>query len=452
MPPGAVDWLPGLAALVLGLVAGAIYVWRMRAPGLAPAAMDVPPLERRDLLGKRDELVRQLVELEDTARKRSPEQLARERYALELETARVLRQLDRLAPAAGAAANREPSAESAPAPVPRSAGRPALRGFLWGTGSMAALIGIALLVTQAARPREPGGTPTGQPAGGSASAAADPQEASLKAQVAQSPDDLEAHLALARLYLDRQDMMGVWNETQAVLTRSPGNPHALSYQALVRLAMGQADVARSMLEQAIAADPDLIDAYPPLSLAQLRLGQRQEAARTMAEARRRFPEQAEALTRLEAQLQAEGAEEPPPEGNPHAAVPPPGAAAAAVPAREPAAGGGGARQIVGRIELDPALQGRTAGGVIFLMVRAPGEEAGMPLAVERLTPTSFPLRFEIGEANSMTGQPLPDEVEVEARLDSDGNPMTRSPTDPSARADRVALGTSDLRLVLRQAN
>lgn len=449
MPPGAVDWLPGLLALVLGLAAGAVYVWRMRAAGASPPATAVPPLERRDLLGKRDELVRQLVELDDTAAKRTPEQLARERYALELEAARVLQQLDRAAPAAAGAVP-GPAAEPAPAAAPRSAGRTALRGFLWGTGSMVALVGLVLLVTQAARPREPGDTPTGARPGGSA--ATDPEEARLKAQVAQSPDDLEAHLSLARLYLDRQDMMGVWNETQAVLTRSPGNAPALSYQALVRLAMGQADVARSMLEQAIAAEPDLIDAYPALSLAQLRLGQRKEAAQTMAEAKRRFPEQAEALTRLEAQLQAESAEEAPAGGNPHAAVPPPGAAAAAAPATEPPAGGAGRRRITGQIELDPALEGRAAGGVVFLMLRAPGEEAGMPLAVERLTPTSFPLRFEIGEANSMTGQPLPDEVEIEARLDSDGNPMTHPPTDPSARADRVALGTSDLRLVLREGD
>jgi tetratricopeptide (TPR) repeat protein len=450
MPPGAVDWLPGLLALVLGLVAGGVYVWRMRAAGALPSATAVPSLERRDLLGKRDELVRQLVELDDTAAKRSPEQLARERYALELETARVLQQLDRVAPTAAAAAG-GPAAKGAPDAAPRSTGRPALRGFLWGTGSMVAVVGLVLLVTQAARPRGPGDTPTGARPG--ESAATDPDEARLKAQVAQSPDDLEAHLALARLYLDRQDMMGVWNETQAVLSRSPGNPPALSYQALVRLAMGQADVARSMLEQAIAAEPDLIDAYPALSLAQLRLGQREKAARTMAEAKRRFPEQAEALTRLEAQLQAEGAAEAAPEGNPHAAVPPPpGEAAAAAPATERTAGGGGGRAVAGQIDLDPALRGRTAGGVLFLMVRAPGEEAGMPLAVERLTPTSFPLRFEIGEANSMTGQPLPDEVEIEARLDSDGNPMTHPPSDPSARADRVALGTSDLRLVLRQGN
>ena len=37
----------------------------------------------------------------------------------------------------------------------------------------------------------------------------------------------------------------------------------------------------------------------------------------------------------------------------------------------------------------------------------------------------------------MMGQPLPDSLLIEARLDSDGDPTTRPPSDPKARADRV---------------
>ena len=61
-------------------------------PGPPPkgggAAPDDAALERRDLEGKCEALVAQLRELEDTASKRTEEQLARERYALELEAAR----------------------------------------------------------------------------------------------------------------------------------------------------------------------------------------------------------------------------------------------------------------------------------------------------------------------------------------------------------------------------
>jgi hypothetical protein len=42
----------------------------------------------------------------------------------------------------------------------------------------------------------------------------------------------------------------------------------------------------------------------------------------------------------------------------------------------------------------------------------------------------------------MMGQPLPDKFRLEARLDSDGDAMTRPPTDPSAMQNDVAPGAS----------
>ena len=40
-------------------------------------------------------------------------------------------------------------------------------------------------------------------------------------------------------------------DPEFVLQKQPGHPRALSYQALVRLAMGQGDVAEKMLKQAL---------------------------------------------------------------------------------------------------------------------------------------------------------------------------------------------------------
>ena len=80
--------IPALVALGVGLLFGGLYVWRMRGSGPDAPAPE-PPLAQRDLEGKRDVLLRQLVELDDAAAKRSPEQLARERYALEPEIGRA---------------------------------------------------------------------------------------------------------------------------------------------------------------------------------------------------------------------------------------------------------------------------------------------------------------------------------------------------------------------------
>src|SRR5688572_5341851 len=101
--PG-VEWVPALAVLAAGLVFGTLLVWRVLAakrvsgPGLAgspPATAEVrSSLVSRDLTGQRETLLHQLRELEDTGSKRTAEQLARERYALELEAARVILALE----------------------------------------------------------------------------------------------------------------------------------------------------------------------------------------------------------------------------------------------------------------------------------------------------------------------------------------------------------------------
>ena len=213
-------------------------------------------------------------------------------------------------------------------------------------------------------------------------------------------------------------------------------------------------MALEMLQEAIATAPELPDPYVPLSIVQMRLGQNEEAARTMAEARRRFPERAEALTALESQLRASAGEGPATlEGDPHAGIAPPraGGLAAGHPTGE-AATAQTARSVSGTVDLDTALGSQPPSGVLFLIVREAEVDSGPPLAVQRLVPQSFPLRFEIGEADSMTGDSLPDELQVEARLDSDGDPSTRPATDPGAREDLVPLGSQDLQLVLRLGN
>ena len=91
-----VDWVPALVVLGIGLILGTALVWRFRAASrrAARALVSVPAVDVRDLAGKSEALLRQLRELDDTASKRTPEQLARERYALELEAAKVLLALE----------------------------------------------------------------------------------------------------------------------------------------------------------------------------------------------------------------------------------------------------------------------------------------------------------------------------------------------------------------------
>jgi cytochrome c-type biogenesis protein CcmH len=455
--------------LAAGLALGAFLVWRMRRAAPAAAAPHVP-VELRDLDGRLDVLVHQLRELQDLAATRSPEQLARERYALELEAAEVWRERERSAPAAapakkakGARAAAGDAAGETAAPVPAASGA-GLRGFLWGAGTAAALALLFFYVGRTAKPREEGGSVTGNlperggspAAGEDAAAGAEGEgadaagEAEIRAALKANPDDLDARLDLAMLHLRKRELMAVWEETQHVLGKQPGHPRALSYQALVRLAMGQADVAERMLKQALATDPNLFEAYLHLALVETQMGRDKEAQAAIDEASRRFPERAQALARVLSEIRTSSAQEGPAatEGDPHAAVPPPderaGAEAPATPAGAPPGPG-----IAGVVELSSARASRVGrSAVVFVTVREAGTAGGPPVAVKRL-PASFPLRFAIGPGDSMMGQPLPARARLEARVDSDGDPLTRDPSDPKAQIDGVAAGSSGVRLVLQ---
>ncbi len=452
----SVDWVPALAVLAVGLVFGALAVVRLFAVSRRGARSGPGvPVQLRDLAGKRDALLRQLRELEDTASKRTPEQLARERYALELETARVLLELDERGVSEGA--RRAP--KSAAGKSRRSAGassdRAGLRGFLWGTGSATALLLLGFFVYQSAKPRDPGGSVTGDvPMGGRSAAgsgSADDEEARSQAALARNPQDIDGRLALVRVYVGRQDWMGVWKETARILEQAPGHPQALAYQALVRLAMGQSDVAVNMLTKAVAADPDLIDAYAWLAVGYVRLGRVRDAEATIARASKRFPDRAAEFRQLLEEQKREAAAVAqtslaPGQSDPHAGLATPGDGTSIAPA--PARSGG--RRVAGTVDIEPSLRSAVApGAILFVFAREAGAVGGPPVAVKRLPPT-FPAAFELTEADSMMGQPFPDPLLIEARLDSDGDPTTRSPTDPKARLDRVKAGRTDVRLVLRR--
>jgi len=89
-----------------------------------------------------------------------------------------------------------------------------------------------------------------------------------------------------------------------------------------------------------------------------------------------------------------------------------------------------------------------AGGVLYVIARAPS--GGPPLAVRRLDPGPFPLAFELGPGDAMIpGRPLAGSVVISARVDPDGDPLTREPGGLSATLDDpVGRGTRDVVLGL----
>jgi cytochrome c-type biogenesis protein CcmH len=324
---------------------------------------------------------------------------------------------------------------------------------MWGTGSMAAIGLLLFLVWQAAKPRGQGGSLTGSLP--QSSAAPDAEEARLREAIARNPDDFEARLKLARLYLSREDMMAVFNETKYVLERQPEHPQALAYQALVRLAMGQSEIAVGMLKQALKTSPDYFEGYVHLMLVYVRMGRPDEAQAAVEEGARRFPQEAERLrgllARMKLEVPAEGSETADAAGDPHAGVGAPEPAGGASRGQAPAASVAGGPTLGVEIDIDPALRGQLpAGTTLFVIVREAGIAKGPPRAVKRIAAASFPLSVTLGDADSMAGEPLPAAARVEARADSDGDPLTRPASDPTAFVDGVKLGAGPVRLVLRR--
>ena len=99
-----------------------------------------------------------------------------------------------------------------------------------------------------------------------------------------------------------------------------------------------------------------------------------------------------------------------------------------------AAAGGGAAPIEGVVDLAAELAGaRIPGAVLFVIARPQGVSGGPPLAVLRIADPEFPYAFKIGPANVMIpSMRFEGAISLSARLDADGNAMTRGPGDVSS--------------------
>ena len=86
--------------------------------------------------------------------------------------------------------------------------------------------------------------------------------------------------------------------------------------------------------------------------------------------------------------------------------------------------------------------------MLFIIART--QPSGPPLAVLRVPNPSFPLAFEIGQAQVMIPSlRFEGDITLTARLDSDGNAMTKLPGDLVGEvASPVVPGTSGLTLTL----
>jgi hypothetical protein len=137
------------------------------------------------------------------------------------------------------------------------------------------------------------------------------------------------------------------------------------------------------------------------------------------------------------------------EGGMPAGHPPIGGAPGAAMAVPPAGPSG---EIKGVLDVAPTMAGKIkAGDTIFLMARN-GATNGM-VAVARLTaPEKFPLPFTLTGSNVMLpGGSLSGELRLTARVDKDGDAMSKNPGDVTGEVpELVKVPADNVRLVFSQ--
>ena len=434
------SWTPPLVVLALGAAAGVVVV-AARARRKPEGAHEPSKASSHgsDLKRRYDALIRRLAEGAN----------AEERTAIEIEAAQVLREME-TGRTSGPHSD-GPAPASTPAEAPAAAARPASAwlGFAYGVLTMAVLGGLFFLASQGSTERSAGGSPTGGNGMGARAAEA-PQtsaedDANLKAleeAVRKTPTDVGQRIELTRAYLQRRDLMQVFDQTKAILEIEPGNPHAFTYQALVRVAMGQAPQAETMLLEAIKKDPRIEDAYIHLAIARLQLGNRKGAEEAIQMGQKAFPEDKEQLARVFEQITSaneQGGGSTVPTEHPEV---PAGGAGTQVASSGPSPG-----SVVVVVDLPKGVTVPES-AILFVVVREAGLDSGPPTAVKRVAAVNFPITVTLTEKDSMAGEGLPGLMRVDARIDRDGDPLTKDPRDPSATEENVRPGGAQVLLVL----
>lgn len=444
------EWATPFLVLNLGIVAANEVSLRMAVD--SDAIDNITRLGRQaDLEDNRALIVQQLRSLEQQRDKHDPEDYAQEREQLLAIGAEALRELDGAIAQAPAPARqavdsslvqeiralqqRDATAfDAALAELGIRSGGMAgeWRGAAW-TLLVVALVALLMQAAgQGSKARPAGGSMTGGESVGMGEAPMQPAPApaaapsarmtALKTALEADPANLEALNELTELSLSSRDLGGAMQANLKALEVAPTDLDARTYKGVLTAFIGRTDLAIEMFNEVLAESPDHHRALVYKGLIALEAGQNEEAIASLEHAIRveDNPMLRQALAR------AKGGGAPP--------APPP-----------PAAGGevflSGTVTAVG---VDPS-----AYSTLYISMRDPA--GGPPLGAVKLPPGPFPMDFQVTAANliSMGGaRPVPGKVNLQVRLDLDGNAMSKDPSEPSVTLEAVEKGSTGLEVAL----
>lgn len=429
-------WPFALGAIGVGALGGAALAVGLGRRGL-PRLQDTG---LADLHARRDSLFVELRELDDTRDKLDDALYDRERTRLRQSAADVLRALDVLGArdVAGGSAVVDARPRGAPSWSERN---PRLSSVAWGVGAAVLVLALYQGLRDDTRARGANDGLTGGKApadGGQVPDALAAKLARLEAAVAALPTNVKANNELGHLYIGLGRVMDAWKLAKEVVKIDPDDAEARVHQAVTLETIGDREMAKQLLDRVLVTNPDFAEALGYRGVHHARDGEREQAIALFMRGRAAEPAQAEVFSQLIArvdQMAARGAADAPP-------VPGEAGATAAEPAPTPTPA---TVEFAGEVRL-PA--GAAATGTVFVYVRAEGVMAGPPLRAKML-PAGGPLAFSITAADSPMGGTLPaGKVQVSARLDADGNAMTKDPADPASISAPVTVGATGLVLQL----
>ncbi|HEX7227063.1 MAG TPA: cytochrome c-type biogenesis protein CcmH [Candidatus Binatia bacterium] len=436
-------WLP-LTVLIIGVVAALLLArrWATRkaqrvAPEIDPSIADrirkqahVANIQAPDVDDStaRAQLVRESLRLADEltelefdfqSGKLSQSDYSALRSEVEGKQALVLQQLSSLPP--------EPAVKT-PAKIPSSRrqarlGRSRFQRWQLATGgAFLLLFGLALgvLLTQSLRPR----TSEQDSMTGDFLTGTTPGNAAIRSA-------LEA----GKRAFAKQDFPKAIDAFKKVLEADPNQPEAHSYMGMILIQAGHADGAMMAFDRALAQAPNYPMALWGKGMILYREKKDYDGARVVLQQLLRLIPPGEDKIEIEKIV---------------ASFPPPGSDAGQVssaPSPDP-------RQTVsGKITIGPKVKGMNSKATLFIIARAAGVGGGPPLAVKKIDQPVFPLTYVIGAENvMMQGTPFTGKINLSVRLDTDGNPTTRTPGDlMGTYQNPVEVGARNIDIVIDQA-
>ncbi|MGH7774813.1 MAG: cytochrome c-type biogenesis protein CcmH [Candidatus Binatia bacterium] len=249
---------------------------------------------------------------------------------------------------------------------------------------------------------------------------------------------LLALLAQGRAAFEQQEWSKAIDAFKKILANDANHSEANSYMGLILAQAGHADGALLAFDRALSSDPNFPLALWGKGMLLLRAKEDFAGAREMLERLVSImppgPEKEE-VQRTIGELGERGS------GQRERA--------------KKAVARGTQAQIQGIVSIDPKLKTKIDGqAVLFIIARSPDSGGGPPLAVKKVERPVFPVSYSLGPENVMIpGVPFSGKVIISARLDKDGNPLTREPGNliGEYKNNPVEVGSQKVDIVIDQA-